>query len=91
VEDRREDVVVREVPAAVVRVVRDEHVAVERPSGPKNSTAKRTGSVDDSMNCGMPTESAASCPVASRIVAFRSFDWFRIGVVAVRLTCVAIS
>jgi hypothetical protein len=43
------------------------------------------------MNCGMPTESAASCPVASRIVAFRSFDWFRIGVVAVRLTCVAIS
>jgi hypothetical protein len=43
------------------------------------------------MNCGMPTESAASCPVASRIVALRSFDWFRIGVVAVRLTCVAIS
>jgi len=25
------------------------------------------------------------------MVAFRSFDWFRIGVVAVRLTCVAIS
>jgi len=34
------------------------------------------------MNCGMPTESAASCPWASRIVALRSFDWFRIGVVA---------
>jgi hypothetical protein len=29
--------------------------------------------------------------VPSRIVAFRSFDWFRMGVVAVRLTCVAIS
>src|SRR5262249_20173114 len=43
------------------------------------------------MNCGMPTESAASCPRASRMVALRSFDWFRIGVVAVRLTCVAIS
>ena len=61
------------------------------PSAPKNSTAKRTGRVDDSMNCGMPTDSAASCPRPSRIVALRSFDWFRIGVVAVRLTCVAIS
>ena len=43
------------------------------------------------MNCGMPTLSAARAPEASRMVALRSFDWFRIGVVAVRLTCVAIS
>ena len=38
------------------------------------------------MNCGMPTESAASRPCASRIVALRSLLWFRIGVVAVRDT-----
>ncbi len=43
------------------------------------------------MNCGMPTLSAASRPRASSTVALRSFDWFRIGVVAVRLTYVAIS
>src|SRR5271157_5157701 len=43
------------------------------------------------MNWGIPTESAASRPRPSRIVALRSFDWFRIGVVAVRETCVAIS
>jgi hypothetical protein len=43
------------------------------------------------MNCGMPTLRAASAPRPSRMVALRSFDWFRIGVVAVRLTCVAIS
>ena len=38
------------------------------------------------MNCGMPTDSAASLPVAPRIVALRSLDWLRIGVVAVRET-----
>ena len=38
------------------------------------------------MNCGMPTDSAASRPWASRIVALRSLDWLRIGVVAVRET-----
>ena len=44
------------------------------------------------MNCGMPTERAAeSRPRPSRIVALRSFDWFRMGVVAVSETCVAIS
>ena len=43
------------------------------------------------MNCGMPTESAASRPCASRTVALRSFDWLRIGVVAVRETYSAIS
>ena len=43
------------------------------------------------MNCGMPTESAARRPWPSRIVALRSFDWLRIGVVAVRDTYVAIS
>ena len=57
----------------------------------RNSRQKRTGSVDDNMNWGMPTESAASRPELSRIVALRSFDWFRIGVVAVRETNVAIS
>ena len=39
----------------------------------------------------MPTDSAASRPRPSRIVALRSFDWLRIGVVAVRETNVAIS
>jgi hypothetical protein len=43
------------------------------------------------MNCGIPTDSAARQPRASRIVALRSFDWLRIGVVAVRETCVALS
>ena len=43
------------------------------------------------MNCGMPTLSAASRPLASRMVALRSLLWFRIGVVAVSETCVAIS
>ena len=43
------------------------------------------------MNCGMPTDSAASLPCASRMVALRSFDWLRIGVVAVRETYAAIS
>ena len=43
------------------------------------------------MNCGMPTLSAASRPRASRMVALRSLLWFRIGVVAVSETCVAIS
>ena len=38
------------------------------------------------MNCGMPTDSAANLPLWSRIVALRSFDWLRIGVVAVRET-----
>ena len=52
----------------------------------KNSAANRTGSVEDSMNCGMPTDSAARWPVASRMVALRSLDWLRIGVVAVRDT-----
>ena len=44
------------------------------------------GSVAESMNCGIPTDSAASRPFQSRIVALRSFDWLRIGVVAVRDT-----
>jgi hypothetical protein len=43
------------------------------------------------MNCGMPTESAARRPFASRMVALRSLLWLRIGVVAVRETYVAIS
>ena len=43
------------------------------------------------MNCGMPTDSAARRPYASSTVALRSFDWFRIGVVAVRETYSAIS
>jgi hypothetical protein len=43
------------------------------------------------MNCGIPTLRAARHPEASRMVALRSFDWFRMGVVAVRLTWVAIS
>ena len=43
------------------------------------------------MNCGMPTDSAASRPRASSTVALRSFDWLRIGVVAVRETYSAIS
>ncbi len=38
------------------------------------------------MNWGMPTDSAASRPCESKIVALRSLDWLRIGVVAVRLT-----
>jgi hypothetical protein len=52
----------------------------------RNSHAKRTGSVDESMNCGMPTESAARRPSPVRIVALRSFDWLRMRVVAVRDT-----
>ena len=55
-------------------------------SSPKKSMAKRTGRVLDSMNWGMPTDSAARRPSASRMVALRSLDWFRIGVVAVRDT-----
>src|SRR5438874_11777547 len=43
------------------------------------------------MNCGIPTASAASRPFQSMIVALRSFDWLRIGVVAVRETWMAIS
>src|SRR5205807_8201427 len=43
------------------------------------------------MNWGTPTSRAASRPCSSRIVALRSFDWLRIGVVAVSDTCVAIS
>ena len=43
------------------------------------------------MNCGMPTDSAARRPDASSMVALRSLVWFRIGVVAVRDTYVAIS
>ena len=38
------------------------------------------------MNWGMPTDRAARRPVASMMVALRSFDWLRIGVVAVRDT-----
>src|SRR5438034_6297062 len=45
----------------------------------------------DSMNWGMPTLSAARRPLASRIEPLRSLDWLRMGVVAVRLTYVAIS
>ena len=43
------------------------------------------------MNCGIPTDSAASRPRPSRMVALRSLLWLRIGVVAVRDTKVAIS
>ncbi len=43
------------------------------------------------MNCGIPTDSAARRPFQSMIVALRSFDWLRIGVVAVRETWIAIS
>ncbi len=39
----------------------------------------------------MPTDSAANRPLASSTVALRSFDWLRIGVVAVRDTNSAIS
>jgi hypothetical protein len=55
----------------------------------KNSAANRTGSVEESMNCGIPTDRAASLPVASRMVALRSFDWFRIGVVAGEVSATA--
>jgi hypothetical protein len=57
----------------------------------KNSSAKRTGRVEESMNCGIPTESAPSAPRPSRMVALRSLLWFRIGVVAESDTWVAIS
>src|ERR1700736_6137712 len=60
-------------------------------SSPKNSRANEIGNVADSMNCGMPTDSAARRPCQSWIVALRSLDWLRIGVVAVRETNVAIS
>src|SRR2546430_15040574 len=43
------------------------------------------------MTGGMPTASAARRPFQSMIVALRSFDWLRIGVVAVRETWIAIS
>ena len=43
------------------------------------------------MNWGMPTLRAARRPWPSRMVALRSLDWFRIGVVAVRDTYIAIS
>src|SRR6516162_7842647 len=49
------------------------------------------GSVAVSMNWGIPTDSAARRPFQSWIVALRSLDWLRIGVVAVRDTNVAIS
>src|SRR6516164_1140635 len=39
----------------------------------------------------MPTLSAASRPLPSRMVALRSLDWLRMGVVAVRDTYMAIS
>ncbi len=41
------------------------------------------------MNCGMPTLRAARRPLRSRMVALRSLDWFRMGVVAVRETYMA--
>src|ERR1700736_5340643 len=43
------------------------------------------------MNCGIPTDRAPSRPCESRMVALRSLLWFKIGVVAVRDTNVAIS
>src|ERR1700722_17792498 len=43
------------------------------------------------MNWGMPTLRAARRPLPSRMVALRSLDWFKMGVVAVRLTYIAIS
>jgi hypothetical protein len=43
------------------------------------------------MNWGMPTLRAARRPLPSRMVALRSLDWLRIGVVAVRETYMAIS
>ena len=55
-------------------------------SSPKNSAANRTGSDEQSMNCGMPTDTAQIRPLRSSSVALRSLLWFRIGVVAVRET-----
>src|SRR5450631_2947959 len=43
------------------------------------------------MNWGMPTLRAARRPLPSRMVALRSLDWLRMGVVAVRETYMAIS
>src|ERR1700693_1424307 len=43
------------------------------------------------MHCGIPTDNAARRPWPSRMVALRSLLWFKIGVVAVRDTYVAIS
>src|SRR5580698_2711623 len=60
-------------------------------SSPKKSMLNWTGSVELSMNWGMPTERADRRPLQSRIVALRSLLWLRIGVVAVRETNVAIS
>ena len=48
--------------------------AGKRAPSAQMSSAKRTGSIEDSMACGMSTESPASRPLASRIVALRSFD-----------------
>jgi hypothetical protein len=75
------------VSAAVVRVVGGDDGA-RRPGGAadREGVAKRTGSVELSMNCGMPTESAVRRPCPSRMVALRSLLWFRMGVVAVRDT-----
>ena len=75
----------------MVRVVGDEHVAgvelaVEELEAEAHRQRRRL-----SMNCGMPTDSAARRPCPSRIVALRSLLWLRIGVVAVRDTNVAIS
>src|SRR5437763_17116143 len=61
------------------------------PSRPKNSRANRIGPIELNMNCGTPTSRAARRPCSSRMVALRSLDWLRIGVVAVKETCVAIS
>ena len=92
VEDRREDVVVGQVAAAVVGIVGDQHVALEQAVGAEEleREAHRQRRAEHELR-DADADSAARAPRASRMVALRSFDWLRIGVVAVRLTCVAIS
>ncbi len=91
VEDGREDVVVRPMPAAMIRIIGDEHVAVVEAVRSKElqREAYRQRRAEHELR-DADTEDGGH-PEASRMVALRSFDWLRIGVVAVKLTCVAIS
>ncbi len=90
-EHGREHVVVGEVTTTVVRVVRDEDVALaelvdtEELEREPDRQRRREHELRDA------DRQRCEASARSRIVALRSFDWLRMGVVAVRDTYVAIS
>ena len=91
-EHGREHVVVGEVAAAVVRVVGDEHVALaelvdaEELEREAHRQRRREHELRDA-----DRQRGEAARARRGSVALRSFDWLRIGVVAVRETYFAIS